>query len=94
MHSHSELAYDLGGGYSRFVAEIGLDRTLGAHGDAVALVRSGNAKLAEFRVNAASRVQHVSVPVKDVKTLVLVVDYGENGSSGDHVVWANPRLVK
>lgn len=94
MHSKTELAYDLGGGYSRFVAELGLDTALGNHGDAVAVVRSGNAKLAEFRVNAASRVQHVSVSVKDVKTLVLVVDYGENGSSGDHVIWANPRLVK
>lgn len=94
MHSRTEVAYDLGGGYQRFVAEIGLDRALGSHGDAVAIVRSGNSKLAEFRVNAASKVQHVSVPVKDVKTLVLVVDYGENGSSGDHVIWADPRLVK
>jgi hypothetical protein len=36
----------------------------------------------------------LSVDVAGVKTLTLIADFGKNGSSGDHIVWGNPRLIK
>lgn len=93
-HTRTELTYALDGKFSRLVFEAGIDTSLGGQGNALLLVRGGNDKIAEIPVKAGEKPRYASVSVAGVKNLTLVADFGPDGSSGDHVVWGNPLLIK
>jgi hypothetical protein len=97
MHSACQLTYDLGGGYQRFEALVGLDERTGAKGSVrVRVLVDGKPQdLGEGReLTARDGVLPVRVNVAGAKELTLVVEFGRGGDVQDHVNWLDARLVK
>lgn len=93
----SEVTYNLWGGYSSFISDVGLDDETGAGGcgsvrfyvigDGVTLYDSGN-----MVHNTAT--QTINVSVAGVQELKLRVTDAGDGFTCDHGDWANARLVR
>lgn len=93
----SEVRYDLGGAFSRFLADVGMDDEKGGgsvvfqvYGDGNLLFDSG------LRVNSdtsTGQPLRVDVDVSGVDQLWLVVNNGGDGYSEDHADWGNARLI-
>jgi hypothetical protein len=93
----SNITYNLGGGYTNFLATIGIDdeengRGIGSvdfqvYGDGTLLYDSGVLTNASPAVN-------INVPVAGVQTLTLVANNGVAGTIDyDHADWAGARLL-
>lgn len=94
VHANSDVQYQLGGSFERFIADVGVDDETGAggsvsfqvYGDGVLLFNSGI-------MTGSNPSQKVDVSVVGVQVLRLVVDDAGNGNGLDHVNWANARLI-
>ena len=97
VHAASFLTYNLGGQYTSFTTDMGLDDEIGSTGcgnvefqiflDGVKVYSSGN-------MNAASATKSVTLDVSGKQTLQLVVTDGGDGLACDHGDWAGARLTK
>jgi hypothetical protein len=100
MHSESRLTYDLGGRYTWFEATVGLDRETGQKGSApIDLLidgkpQSGAIAGADEDLTWRTPPRPLRLKVSGAKELTLVVKFGRHGDVGDHVNWANARLIK
>ncbi len=97
MHSASRATYALPAGARRFEALVGLDDHAGQKGSVrVRVLVDGK----ERDLGIAGELTHrggpraVRVDVAGAKELTLVVDFGAGGDVGDHVNWADARIVK
>ena len=91
-HAPSEIAYDVGGQYSRFLATVG-----GAEeGGTVVLQVFGDGKLlAQTDVMHGLReVQRIDVSIAGVRLLRLVVTDAGDSNNSDMVNWADARLLR
>jgi hypothetical protein len=96
VHAVSQITYNLAGGYSTFVSDVGLDDeviggtgavTFQVLGDGVNLFTSGV-------LTTNSAVVHVNVSVAGVKTLTLkVTNAVANTIDYDHADWAGAYLL-
>jgi glucose/arabinose dehydrogenase len=94
VHAPSDVRYNLGGSFERFIADVGVDDETGANGSVVFRVFGDGIVIYESPVltgNSASR--HVNVSVAGVDELRLVVADGGDGVGSDHANWANARLI-
>ena len=98
VHAASDVRYNLGGGYSRFIADVGLDDETGnggsvvfqVYGDGNLLFDSGT----RFGDNAATGPPlRVDVNVTGVNELQLVVAEAGDGNGLDHADWGIARLL-
>ena len=95
VHSRTDLTYDLGGAFDKFLATIGLDdavRPLGSvvfrvHGDGKILFDSGE-------VTGHDEPRNVIVDVSEVRRLTILVDYGAALDLSDHADWGGARLLR
>jgi hypothetical protein len=94
VHSKTLLEYNLAGRYRLFETVVGIDDSSGPLGDAVVRVLADQRPLFEATVRAGQPGKPVSVNVQNADKLVLEVDYGNRLDLGDHVVFANARLIK
>ncbi len=96
LHSDSRLTFDLGGAYRRFESTVGLDN-LGGRGGSVRIrvLVDGQAKIGDDKeLSIATGPREVNVDVTGAKELTLVVEFGNGGDVGDHVDWADARVIK
>jgi hypothetical protein len=92
--ARSELVWTLDGSAERLVVEVGLDPAQARRGDAVVRVLGDGKPLAEVPL-AGGAATVVNVPLAGVRQLTLVTDIGPDGTStGDHVAWCWPVLVR
>ncbi len=95
MHSRSSLTFDVAGGFSRFVALVGVLDEMSPRGCADVRVIGDDQVLWEARaLRGGEAPREVSVPLRGVQSLTLVVDYGADLDLSDQVCWALARLVK
>jgi len=100
MHSTSRLAYDLGGRYRRFQAELALDDRAGLGGSVSfrVLLPSASGKwdqvYASPVVRGSAEPIPVSIDVTGVRRMALIVDSAERGDVLDYANWLNARLIK
>jgi hypothetical protein len=100
MHSASSAAYDLGGQYRRFEAQLAIDQQAGYRGSVVYRVflydAAGERALAYESpvVRGGDAPQMMSVDVSGARLLALVVDFSERGHVLDYADWLNARLIK
>lgn len=95
VHSRTELTYDLGGGFAKFVSTIGLDDAVRPRGSVVYRVSvDGNVAFDSGTVTGAEAARDVIVDVKGAKRMTLVVDYGDGVDLADQADWAGARLLK
>lgn len=93
VHAASRLTYSLGGSYSRFQSDIGVDDSRGSSGSVVFIVQVDGVEV--FRsgvITGASATQSLDIDVTGAGTLTLIVD--PNGSANnDHANWADAKLI-
>jgi len=95
VHSWCKLTYDLGGAYSTFMAEVGLDNTAMPSAACAYQVLGDGKELAAGEARAGEAPKKIKIEVKGVKALELICDFGsDNDDAGDHFNWAEARLVK
>jgi hypothetical protein len=95
-HAISNITYALGGNYSTFVSDVGVDQEVSNNGEASIIFQVyGDGKLL-FDSGALTndQVGHVNADVTGVQTLTLVATNGiPNSIDYDHADWADARLL-
>ena len=95
LHSFCELDYDLVGGYSQFLATVGIDDSTKGRGDAQLTILADGKPLKTMRVKGGAKPVALRLALTGVKRLTIRVGFGEDKLGvGDHVNLANARLVK
>jgi hypothetical protein len=94
LHSKAILEYDVAG-YSNFRCVLGLDDAMAGSAHAVVKIEGDGKELLATTVSSRdNKPQDVSLPIKGVQKLRLIVDYGEDLDLGDHVDFADARIIK
>jgi len=95
-HAGSEVVYDLGKGYERFEAWVGVD-AMKLHSSAASVVFKVVADNREVFDSGVMRgdtpARHVSVPLAGVRELKLVVTDAGDGTKDDYADWADAMLI-
>ena len=95
VHAPSELSYDLGGACSgRFLADVGVDGSMGDQGSVVFQVLLDGAK--EFdsgTMRGGEQRKTINLNVAGKKELKLVVTNGGDGNVSDRADWAGARVT-
>jgi len=94
VHAASTVTYALGGGYTSFLADVGIDDVCGNDGSVVFQVLVNGTKRFDSGVmRGPTATKAVSVNVTGATQLVLKVTNAGDGSACDHADWANARLT-
>jgi len=90
------LTYALGGAFSKFAALVGIDDADVNHqGDVtVRVLADGKEAFKKAGLTRKTGPVRVALPMKGVKTLTLVVEFGGNMHFGDLTDWANAHLIR
>ena len=95
VHSRCELTYALGGAYTRFLADVGIDEEVGEKGNVdVTVLVDGKPKLERKGLTGRDEPLAVAVDVAGAARLTLLVDFGADFDICDHLDWANARLIR
>jgi hypothetical protein len=97
LHSACRISYDLGRRYQWFTALVGLDDRTGREGSVriQVLVDGKPQDLGrDDELTGRDAPRALRVRVAGARELTLVVDFGRHGDVGDHVDWADARLIK
>jgi hypothetical protein len=92
-HARSVLTWQLDGGRSALVAELGVDGAVGARGAAVFRIVVDGKPLRELQARGGQAAQVVAVPLAGAKSLQLIVDFPAGAAAGSHGDWCWPVLV-
>jgi hypothetical protein len=88
VHANSEVDYALGGNYTRFTSDIGVDDESGARGTVVFQVWADGGKLYDSGVmTGSSATKTISVDVTGKQNLQLIVTDAGDGNGSDHADW-------
>jgi chitodextrinase len=94
-HANSEIRYNLGGSYSRFLSDIGVDDEEGSLGSIVFQVWVDGTKIYDSGVmTGATATKTVDVDVSGKNELKLVITNAGDNINYDHGDWANARLIR
>jgi hypothetical protein len=95
VHSYCKLSYNLDGAYDRFLADVGLDAGAPSSSVCSYKVVADGKELETGEVKSGDAPKKVKASVKGAKTLELICDFGpDNDDAGDHLDWADARLLK
>lgn len=93
-HSTGDIRYNLGGKYSSFTADIGIDDEVGDNGSVIFQVFADGEKLFDSGLmTGASDTQKISVNVQGKQELWLVVLAADGTRDYDHADWADAKLT-
>jgi glucose/arabinose dehydrogenase len=94
VHAASNVTFNLGGSYQRFLSNIGIDDETNGAGSVVFQVFADNvAVYTSPTLTGSSPVVSVDISVVGVQQLRLVVTDAGNGNGSDHADWADARLT-
>jgi chitodextrinase len=94
VHANSQVTYNLGGNYSSFISDIGVDDEVGSAGSVVFQVWADGVKIYDSGLmTGSSATKTVNVDVTGVNQLQLVVTDGGDNNNSDHADWAGARLT-
>ncbi|HVT87667.1 MAG TPA: NPCBM/NEW2 domain-containing protein [Tepidisphaeraceae bacterium] len=97
VHANSDIIINLvGGNYTQFLSDVGLDDEVGTRGSAVFRVYLDGSTTPAFDsgvMSNSSPVQQVNLSLGGISTLRLSVTDGGNGNDSDHADWANAQLL-
>jgi hypothetical protein len=93
-HANSEVLVNLSGGYTTFMADVGVDDEVGSAGSVVFQIFLDDIKVYDSGVmTGASTTKSVSIDVTGHSKMQLIVTDAGDGMDNDHADWANARLV-
>lgn len=94
-HSYCRLEYNLDGfDFSKFKATVGLDKQAQHRGDCEVVIEGDGIELWSAHIVGNEAPQVVDIDVAGVSKLAIIVKPGKHLDLGDHVNWANARLLK
>lgn len=95
-HSRCEIEYEIGGGYSALVAEIGIDDAARGRGEVVfRVLADGEVVFESAPVRGGEAARPIRVRLSRARRVRLVADFGADGASlGDHADWCRAVLVR
>ncbi len=94
VHALSDVRYNLGGSFERFIADVGVDDETGAGGSVTFQVFGDGVELTNVIPRTGSQASvKIDVSVAGVNELRLVVTNAGDGDGLDHANWANARLI-
>lgn len=94
-HAVSEIVYNLGGQYTGFKSDVGMDDESGLTGCGSATFQvwtDGTMIYESAKILRGQSAQTINVDVRGKNTLKLTVTDGGDGNCGDHVDWGNAQL--
>lgn len=95
IHSKATLTWDLGGGYLRLLAVVGISDALGSEGDCDVLITGDGRELwRRPGIRGGQAPIPLSLDVSGVNRLAILVDTGARHDIGDHLVLADAGLVR
>ena len=96
MFSGMKLTYRLGGEFKTFASLVGIDDADEHHQGnvTVRVLADGKEIFKKAGLTRKGGAVKVDLPVKDVKTLELAVDFGGNMLFGDITDWADAHLIR
>lgn len=94
-HAISDVTYYLGGKFSTFTADIGIDDEVGNRGSVVFQVWGDGEKVYESgKVTGSDIAKNVNVDISGVNQLRLYVTDANDGRTHDHADWADAYIFK
>ncbi len=94
LHSRCRLTYSIAGKYKRFVADVGIDDSVGQLGHVLCQVIGDGKTLFQSEIEGGRPPKKLDLEVKGVRTLVLFVDFGQRLDIGDRLNFADAKLVR
>ena len=92
-HANSSILYDIGGKFSQFTSDYGIDTESGPQGSVVfEIVGDGTTLFRSDIIKRYDLPRHMDVNIQGVKHLELKVTDGGNGITDDHADWLSPTL--
>ncbi|MCY3018207.1 MAG: NPCBM/NEW2 domain-containing protein [Planctomycetota bacterium] len=94
-HSYSKLTYKLGGQFAKLLCDVGLDAVAAPSAVCAWKVVLDGKDAAAGTAKAGAKPETVKLDVTGAQQLELICDYGpDDDDAGDHLDWANARLLK
>lgn len=94
LHSRTVIEYDVKG-YSSFRAVLGLDDAMAGSAHAIVRIEADDKEVLKTAVSSKdNKPQDLNLPMTGVQKLRLIVEYGDDLDLGDHVNFADARLIK
>ncbi len=94
LHSRTELTYGLRGQYRRFVAIAGIDEVVGDLGHAELIISGDNRRLFSRELTGSDDPLPIELNVTGVQRLQILVDFGKDIDTADHVDLCEARVLK
>ena len=95
MHGGSEVVYSLGGNYTIFSSDIGVDDEVGDKGTVTFEVWSDGAKLYDSGLMSGNTpTKTINLDVTGKQVIKLIATNGGDNFYDDHADWANARFIK
>src|SRR5205823_10692296 len=89
-----DITYNLGGAYSTFISDVGVDDETGPGTVQFQVMADGVKIYDSGTMTQAGATQSINVDVTGVQTLVLHVGNADNDFSYDHADWAGARVIQ
>lgn len=96
VHAYSDITYNLGGAYTTFISDVGVDDESGSAGSVVFEVYLDGSSSPAYQsgiLTGTSATEAVNVDVSGVNQLRLVVTDGGDNNYYDHADWADARVT-
>jgi hypothetical protein len=94
VNAISQIVYNLGGAYSSFLSDIGIDDEEATFGTVDFQVLADGVKIYDSgTMTATSATKSINVSVAGVQQLTLICSDAGDGPDYDHGDWANARLT-
>ena len=99
MHSYSRVAFDLGGRFQQFHAELAMDETSGKRGSVIyrVFLNDGKTWRIAFQspvVRGGQKPRPIRLQLRGAQKMALIVDYADRGDVLDRANWLDARLLK
>jgi hypothetical protein len=94
IRSRTEMVYRLPGSFTRFKAVAGIDDSVRPQGNVRLLIRGDNDVLLDMPVSGTDAPKPIDLDLTGVRKLIILVDFGDRASLGDHLDLCNARIIK
>lgn len=94
-HANSTISYNLGGRFSKFTTDFGIDTEGSELNKAVFIIQGDGRELYRSKPKGKYDLSElISVSIKNVNKLTLIIKTEGSSNSGLHADWLNPVLIR
>ncbi|KKP37574.1 MAG: hypothetical protein UR23_C0002G0004 [Candidatus Roizmanbacteria bacterium GW2011_GWA2_32_13] len=94
-HANSIISYNLGGRFSKFTTDFGIDTEAGDQNKAVFIIQGDGRELYRSKPKGKYDLpESISISINNVNKLTLVIKTEGTSNNGLHTDWLNPVLIR